>query len=131
MYCGVTVQGGMRWESLATPDWNRYFEDGGWDGTVEITAGSHERLVEIVNGSELLWHVSMDAATLDIDCLRPWEVLPWKTLSAGFRSTVRYIDLPFENKSRDEVIAEHKKTWPRHVELRTWATSICGHAYVS
>lgn len=130
LYCGATEQGGMRWESLATPDWNRFFTDCGWNGEcVEITAGSHERLIEIVNGSVILWRVSMDAASLDVECVRPWQALAWKSLPSGFRAIVPYTD-NWQPKSREEAAAEHKKTCPRQVTLRTWATSICGHAYV-
>jgi hypothetical protein len=130
-YCGVSQQGGARWESLATPDWRRYFADCGWDGThVEITAGSPDRLLEIVDNSEILWRVTMNANSLDIQEISSWEPVHWKHLREGFRASVQYQKLPFIFLSREEVKSEHRRTWQRHVELRTWATSICGQAYV-
>lgn len=131
MYCGVSRQGGVRWESLANPNWARYFQDCGWDGgQVEITAGSRSRLLEIVENSKVLWDVAMDAESLEIRHTTPWNPLPWKHLPDGFRANVRYDELPFVVRSREATEAEPRETWNRYVQLRTWATSICGNAYV-
>ena len=130
-YCGVTKQGGMRWEALARPDWSRYVQDRGWNGeTVEITAGSRPRLLEVVANAETLWLVSMDETSLDVQQLAPWDPLPWKQLPQGFRAIICYKDVPYVYQAREELEAEHRKRMPRHLRLRNWATSICGHAYV-
>jgi hypothetical protein len=132
-YCGVTEQGGTRWEGLACPNWNRYFQDCDWntaEHSVEVTAGSRERLTEIVAGSKILWHNTMDASSLNIETLRPWQAVHWKTLEVGYQAIVRYSDLPYDFHSRDEYIASRLQDRERYLELRSWATSICGFALV-
>src|SRR5690242_10664931 len=55
MHCGVTQLGGKRWETLANPDWSRYFDASGWNlEHVEITAATRERLIELVENAEVL-----------------------------------------------------------------------------
>lgn len=131
LHCGATRKGGNRWEQLAEPVWARYFEDCGWDGEyVEITAATRERLNELVSNADILWHCRMSVAREGITELSVWEPFLWKTLPRGFRANVRYERIRFSPKSREEVIREHRRMCSRQVELRTWATSICGNAYV-
>jgi hypothetical protein len=131
MTCSVSRQGWARWESLANPDWRRYFEDIGRDGShMEITAGSRDRLLEIVDNAEILWRVKMNSHALVIERIAPWEPFPWKRLPEGFRANVPYEEIPSMFRSWEDAEAEHRRTRQRHVELRTWAKSICGHAYV-
>lgn len=131
MHCGVTSSGGKRWEDLAKPDWSRYFDTIGWDGEkVEITAGSQERIAELVSNSEVLWRCTMNLNNDSIQSVEPWEPFAWKTLQVGYTTTVRYVEIPFVPRPREEIEEEHRRNWPRYVELLSWASSICGHAYV-
>jgi hypothetical protein len=131
VHCGVSRAGGERWEALARPEWSRYFEDVGWDGkSVEITAGSQERIVEIVSHADILWRCTMSLNKDSVQPVTPWEPFPWKTLPVGYTATVRYVEVPFVDRPKEEVKEEHRRIWPRYVKLRSWASSICGHAYV-
>ena len=131
MHCGVTQGGGKRWEDLAEPDWSRFFEDVGWDGeNVEITAATRDRLIELVSNADVLWQCNMSVAEVSITQFTPWEPLAWKTLPSGYRASVRYEQIPFTPRPREEIMQEHIKNRPRYIEVRTWAKSICGHAYV-
>ena len=131
MHCGVTPAGGKRWEDLAKPDWSRYFEDVGWDGeNVTITAGSQERIAELVSNAEILWQCTMNLNKDSIQPLKPWEPFAWKTLPVGYTAIVRYVEIPFIVRPREEIVEEHRRNRPLYVELRSWASSICGHAYV-
>ncbi|MFO7903315.1 MAG: hypothetical protein R6U98_11695 [Pirellulaceae bacterium] len=99
----------------ATPDWSRYYMDYGWDGEfVTIIAGSQRRLVELINASELLWGVDMNLASRQVEVVRPWRTLHWKTLPERFRAVVPYekIRVPFfpRNMSREEAEAENRKS---------------------
>lgn len=135
LLCGATPQGGQRWEILAIPDWSLYCMDYGWDGEfVTIIAGSQQRLVELIDASELFWGVYMDLASLQVQVIRPWRALHWKTLPEGFRAVVPYekVRVPFlpPDMSREEAEAENRRSWLRYVELHSWATSICGNDVV-
>lgn len=131
MYCGVTASGGERWESLAAPDWSRFFWDSCWEeNTVEITAGSDERVIEVVANAELLWGCYMEATRLDVARVEPWQALPWKSLAVGFRTVVSYTRPTCIGTPTYAIPEGPAARWSRHVQLRTWATSICGRPYV-
>ena len=128
MHCGVTQAGGERWERLARPDWSRYFEYVGWDeSTVEITAGTPERLLELIANADLLCDCSkMELGDNCITTVSPWETSTWKTLPQGFRATVRFVRNPFIPRPREQILEESRKRAARYAEICTWATSIRG-----
>ncbi len=131
MHCGVTRAGGERWEDLAKPEWSRYFEDVGWDGeNVEISAGSQERIAELVSKADILWRCTMNLKQDSIQPVKPWQPFAWKTLPVGYTAIVRYVEVPFIVRPREEMEEEHRRIRPRYIKLRSWALSICGHAYV-
>ena len=130
MHCGVTQQGGNRWEILAMPNWNRYFEDSGWSlEYVEITTATRERLIELVSNAELLWRCKMELRHELINSFAPWEPLAWKRLQCGYRARVRYERIDDFFLPREELLRENRLRIPRISELRTWKKSICGFAY--
>jgi hypothetical protein len=127
LHCGVTIEGGALWESLAQPDWNRFFESYGWTAnTVEITAGSKERLVELISNSELLWQRKMVIAENAIECFSPWMPLAWKSLPVGYRAAVEFAESPPVIRSQQELRSTYREEMNRIIELRRWGTSICG-----
>ncbi|MCR9297162.1 MAG: hypothetical protein NXI32_31060 [bacterium] len=118
LHCGVTHAGGKRWEQLANPDWDRYFEGFGWDGdNVLLLATTLERLDELTANAEVLWNCKMTLANNDIIEIVPWEPFTWKTLPRALKATVRYIKCEFVPRSREQIMIEHEKDWPREVEL--------------
>jgi hypothetical protein len=125
MAYGLTEQGGEYWESLADPDWSRYFEAIGWNGeTVTLFAGSRDRLIELVENSQLLWGARMNAAKLEIGQLHPWQATYWKSLLVGYESVV-----PYQAYERSAHFAAKERA--KYIELRRWCKSICtreGHA---
>lgn len=130
LYCGATKQGSERWESLACPNWSRYYEFRSWgENSCEVIAGSHERLIELMQGSELLWDIVIDVDSVSVERLCPWEAKPWKTLPNGFRALVpsKEIDSPSWRSSNENGQDDFKQWWAEYIRLRSWATSICGN----
>lgn len=131
LYCGVTAQGGVRWESLAKPDWSRYFDgEISHQSSCSITAGSHSRLLELLENSRFLWHYEIDLPTISITRVVPWSPFPWKQLSEGVLANFSYEETPYTYQSPEQIRAEFQRTRDRYIELRSWATSICGLLWV-
>jgi len=131
--CRCTARGGARWEALAKPTWSRYFESFYEDDdTLEITAGSRERLLELVANSQTILSVTVDKSKLDIECIQPWQPVRcrWKSLDVGYRSLVHYSDFPKYRRSDDgsmvrEPADDSQDPWSQARYIH-WATSICG-----
>jgi len=128
----LTLQGASRWEALANPNWARYFTDCGWTGThVEITAGSRERLHELIDNSETLWDVVMPRSGIIVEVFRPWTIAHWKVLPEGFRAEVPYTETPLSMEDFLKSHAALRRSSELHrreyYRLRHWADSICGY----
>jgi len=133
----LTVQGALRWESLANPNWNRYYEQStSSDNSYELIAGSQERLLEIIRESKTLWGVIMCTTDLEIETLRPRQVAHWKTLPIGYRTLVEYTEsssvdvMEYVRQTPEEREKARKAGRRKYVRVAHWADSICGHAFV-
>lgn len=87
---GLSPAGAARWERLAKPDWARYFAMEGFEEHEqecrEVVAGSRNHLDELLQHSRGLWGREIDAGSLELDVVTPWEATYWKTLPAGYRA---------------------------------------------
>ena len=130
-YC-LTFQGGRRWESLASPNWGRFFDRKGLDdGRTQIVAGSRDRLLELLNKSEDVWGIRIHQAETVFDELPSWEATDWKTLSTGYVATCVLEDtnspcaFNFSFDYRNQL--KHQEKYRSLVE---WCSSLLGHPLV-
>jgi hypothetical protein len=114
----LSQAGAARWERMAEPDWERYFEDR-WaeKDTYEVVAGSQIRLEELLNNARELWDVEPDGEVTERDVITPWEATYWKTLPAGYLARFRCRLRPYEERARTQ---ESKM----EIGLRRWCRSV-------
>jgi hypothetical protein len=116
IYCQVTPTGGELWETLAQPNWQRYFNDSYPESNILLLqTGSEERWWELAHNAERLWHIEIESTTLNVCRMQPWWPTHWKQLSCGFEGEIR-----FQHSDREEgmPVSEQQK-------LRQWAGRIC------
>lgn len=116
---GLTSQGGVRWEEVSHPQWERYIA--AWvyaDPQEGEIVGSDRTLVEKYDSlSEYVWDISVVADSRRWDVLQPWQATYWKTLPLGHRVrfSFEWVERPPEWKT-DAVVSEWLK------EINNWYT---------
>lgn len=93
-YCKLTSSGGVVWEQIARPDWDRYESvDLEAEGEYTCTATTERRLSEIPFLMEysLHGHFSWIGATKRVG---QWEPLYWRKLSNGYCRRARFTPWP-------------------------------------
>ena len=119
---GMTLQGGARWEFLAKPNWDRFFDRDTVYGerTTQIFAGSRDRLVELIEASEIIWNIRVLDPQPKIEVLEPWnDATAWKPLPRGYRTIVPFEDTAPKFDRREQ-----------YVSLVRWCSSLLGHVWV-
>lgn len=116
---GLTSQGGVRWEEVSHPQWERYITACVYadpqDGEI---VGSDRALVEKYDSlSHYAWDISVVADSRRWDVLQPWQATYWKTLPLGHRVRFSYdwVQRPPEWKT-NAAISEWLK------EINSWYT---------
>lgn len=88
---GLTAQGGAIWETIAKPDWLRFYDESSDMRSGEIIAGSKETLRREI---ELLTHWGfsqrLKPETVKTTTVCPWKATYWKTLPTGHRTRFRF-----------------------------------------
>jgi len=112
---GLSQAGAARWERMAEPDWERYFEDM-WpeENTCEVVAGSQHRLDEVLRSTRELWDIEPVGNGIEQDVLTPWEATYWKTLPAGYRARFHHQYTRYRGRG----------SAPEYRRLRRWCRSI-------
>lgn len=116
---GLTSQGGVRWEEVSHPQWERYIA--AWvyaDPQEGEIVGSDRTLVEKYDSlSEYVWDISVVADSRRWDVLQSWQATYWKTLPLGHRVrfSFEWVERPPEWKT-DAVVSEWLK------EINNWYT---------
>jgi hypothetical protein len=112
LFYGLSQAGAARWERMAEPRWERYFELACLeDDTWELVTGSRQRLDELLNSTE------PPEGEIEQDILRPWEATYWKTLPSGYR-------VRFRNQSAWNWSPGKGRSMPEYRLLRRWCRSI-------
>jgi hypothetical protein len=84
---GLSKAGAARWEQMAEPDWQRYFDDSYPEETsCEMVAGSQSRLDELLARAPEMWSIEPIDGQIELDVLTPYHATYWKTLPTGYRA---------------------------------------------
>jgi hypothetical protein len=112
LFYGLSPAGAARWERMAEPEWERYFElASAEDDTWELVAGSQQRLDELLNSTK------PPEGVIERDILRPWEATYWKTLPSGYRVRIGYQSAGWWSPGEG-------RSMPDQILLRRWHRSI-------
>jgi hypothetical protein len=118
-FYGLTSQGGVRWEEVSRPQWERYITASQYFDPQEVEIiGSDRQMVEKYDSlSDYSMSVSVVAGSKQWDVLEPWEATYWKVLPLGHRVRFSYepVDLPLD-RSRDLAV------WEWLNEIHNWYT---------
>jgi len=116
---GLTSQGGIRWEEVSHPQWERYIAACVYADPQEgEIVGSDRTLVEKYDSlSEYVWDISVVADSRRRDVLQPWQATYWKTLRFGHRVrfSFEWVERPPELKANAAV-----SEWLK--EINNWYT---------
>lgn len=125
IHCRVSHQGGKRWEHLANPRWDLFYEDSMWDEpTFEIVGASKERISTVLSFADVLWHINIDWNSVNFHRTSPFRPFHWKTLPEGFGTSVKFSHIKF--RSGPEITNFIESNREKNSRFQYWMTSICG-----
>ena len=120
---GLTPQGGIRWEEVSHPQWERYIT--AWvyaDPQEGEIVGSNLQLVEKFDSlSNYAWDIAVVPGSKQWDVLQPWQATYWKELPLGHR--VRF-NFSWEERTPESRINLEVSEWL--AEINKWYTPYTG-----
>jgi hypothetical protein len=123
-YYGLTRKGAAKWEHLAKPRWQLFFNDEyPEDNTMQVTTGSRQLRMLVARNALSLFHVQPLSETFSEEVLNPWRATYWKTISSGYRVRWSYEALQCCTIGEDIPLTLDRIR-------RRWVSSICGNICV-
>ena len=125
MCYGLTPQGGSRWEALAAPNWNHFF-DGTWISEEELAIETRTKvnLHRVLRYGAEYWNKVIDLKSLSCEVVRPWQATYWKTFPRAILAHVKCrevldqeIQMRYGNWTPEEVKDHHQFL---HAQLYCW-----------